>query len=238
MYHMKHLPPRKLADAIFRGQAGSHIFKVYPLSAPITDQPAVFIISRRITDRRGKGHQATICIGETESVLSELKKHKKSRCTKDNSANVICLLKERDPETRVSVIDDLIAGRSFACVQNVYEPKIEAAPKRNKVKAAGAAKAAKAERVAKAKAVKPEPVVKPKSKASNAKTKPRSVGPAAKSSPASSKRAAASKTASRISRGVDSDGRQHRLSKPKRAADRRPKARVARVARPRTKAAA
>ena len=155
MYHMKHLPPRKLADAIFRGQAESHTFKVYPLNAPITDQPAVFIISRRITDRRGKGHQAAICIGETESALSELKKHKKSRCTKDNSANVICLLRERDPETRVSVIDDLVAGPSFACVKNVYEPKIEAAPKRTKVKSARVAKVVKKEPVAKTKAVKP-----------------------------------------------------------------------------------
>jgi hypothetical protein len=214
MYHMKHLPPRKLADAIFRGQTGSHTFKVYPLSAPITDQPAVFIISRRITDRRGKGHHAATCIGETESALSELKKHKKSRCTKDNASNVICLLKEKDAKTRESVVGDLIAGRTFVCVKNVYQPKIETTSKRTTAKSTRPAKA----------------------KVSNAKT--RSVGAPSKSSSASVKRAAAPKTGARVSRSVDRDSRQHRLSKPKRAADRRPKARTARVSRPRKKAAA
>jgi hypothetical protein len=109
---MKHAPTRKLADAIFRGKEAEHTFKVYPLTAPITDQPAVFIISRRITDHRGRGHQVAVCIGETESTAAELRKHKRAKCTKDHSTNVVCLLKERDDESRRSVVEDLTASRS------------------------------------------------------------------------------------------------------------------------------
>ena len=129
MYHMKHAPTRKLADALFRGRNTHHFFKVYPLTAVITDQPAVFIIARRIIDYRGKGHQLTVCIGETESTLREFKKHKKAACAKEYAANVVCLLKEKDAKIRHTVIEDLIASRSFICIRNVYKPKVRPSPK-------------------------------------------------------------------------------------------------------------
>ena len=209
MYHMKQSPTRKLSDALFRGESAIHTFKVYPLTAAITDQPAVFIISRRITDRRGKGHHAAVCIGETESTLSEFRKHKKSKCIKDNASNVVCILRERDPKVREEVLGDLVAGRSFVCVRNVYRPKIDATNKSS---------------------------IKTKSQTSNAKARP--VSTRAKPSRPASARANTTKTATRVSGRVDSDGRQHRLPKPKRSAARKAKARVDRVARPRKKTAA
>ncbi|MEO8573423.1 MAG: hypothetical protein ABI481_05595 [Pyrinomonadaceae bacterium] len=121
---MKHTPTRKLSDALFRGHQTDHFFKVYPLTAAIADQPAVFIISRRVTDQRGRGHQLAVCIGETESTLNELKKHKRSACAKENAANVVCLLKEKDAKMRRTVIEDLLASRSFSCIRNVYQAKI------------------------------------------------------------------------------------------------------------------
>jgi len=127
---MKHAPTRKLADALFRGQKSEHVFKVYPLNATITDQPAVFMIARRILDHRGRGHQLTVCIGETESTFNELKKHKRAPCVKDNAANVVCLMKEKDAKIRRTVIEDLLAGRSFVCIRNVYKPKIVAKVRR------------------------------------------------------------------------------------------------------------
>jgi len=192
---MKHAPTRKLADALFRGQSTDHFFKVYPVAAAITDQPAVFIIARRIIDHRGHGHQLAICIGETESTLKELKKHKRAACAKENAVNVVCLLKEKDAKIRETVIEDLLARRRFVCIRNVYKSKV----------------AAKVRRAAK-------PVAKPAS------------------SPA--KRAVTAKTRTRIQSGVDSDSRQHRLSKPKRSTASKAKGRAARISRPRKKAAA
>src|SRR5687768_15927576 len=205
MYHMKHTPARKLADALFRGSRREHSFKVYPLGANITDQPAVFIISRRIVDRFGRGHQATVCIGETESTYTELEKHKKAACVKEHAANVVCLLKEKDHALRLKAIEDLLSRRSFSCVRNVYKSNIK-------------------------------PTSKQKDRASrNAKTTSRAS--ISKSRTARAQRTGSAKTRTRVSRGVDSDRRQHRLSKQERPAAGKAKGRVTRGARSRKKAA-
>ncbi|HVF31268.1 MAG TPA: hypothetical protein VNA22_09875, partial [Pyrinomonadaceae bacterium] len=132
---MKHnSPTRKLADALFRGRDGEHSFKVYPISANITDQPAVFIISRRILDKSGRGHHLTICVGETASTVHELKKHKRSQCVKDHRTNVVCLLKEKDDDVRAGIVADLIANRKFSCVKNVYRSPVSSIPRTRSAK--------------------------------------------------------------------------------------------------------
>jgi hypothetical protein len=208
---VKHAPTRKLADAIFRGRRGEYIFKVYPLNADVTDQPAVFVISRRIVDGRGKGHQAATCIGETDSIAGELKKHKKARCKKDHATNVVCLFKEKDAKSRNAIVADLTQIRSFECIRNVYEPKIETRSKQRSG--------------ARAKAKLPDKKV-------------RVVSGADRPSPVGTKRTAAPKTGARISSGVDRNGRQHRLSDQKGLARREAKGRIDREPGSRKKAAA
>jgi len=207
---MKHAPTRKLADAVFRGKDNVYRFKVYPLTATITDQPAVFIISRRITDRSGRGHQAAVCIGETESTFDEIKKHKKSKCVKERSSNVVCLLKEKERKSRLTVIEDLIAARSFGCVKNVYKTKIEPTSKTRNAKSTDRVKL-------------------PKNTSLNTR---------ARSSGIIAKRAAATKTRTRVQGGVDSDRRQHRLSNQKRSVTGKAKGRTVGVSGARKKSAA
>jgi hypothetical protein len=208
---MKHAPTRKLSDAVFRGKEAEHTFKVYPLTAPITDQPAVFIISRRIVDTRGRGHQVAICIGETDSTVRELRKHKRSKCVKDHSMNVVCLLKEKDADSRRAVIDDLMANRSFSCVRNIYKPKIESTPKRVVKKSRAA------------------------SKATNEKL--RTISNTGKPA-ATRKRKAAAGTGKRVSGGMDRDSRQHRLPKSKGTVTRKAKRGTPKLRRAGKKAAA
>lgn len=206
---MKNVPTRKLCDALFRGKDFEHVFKVYPLKAAITDQAAVFIISRRVTDRLGKGHHVTVCIGETDSTDTEFKRHRRSQCVKDHGANVICILKERHAETRRDVLADLTTNRSFSCIRNKYKPKMKASA---------------------------QAATSPRSTTSNAKSLSNKspVKPAGDSG----QRAAASKIRTRVQSGVDSDRRQHRLSKPKRTVARKAKGRTAGVSRTGKKAAA
>ena len=211
---MKHEPTRKLADAIFKGSRREHIFKVYPLGAPITDHPAVFIISRRIIDNRGKGHHVAMCIGETDSTVAELKKHRRAKCVKDNSSNAICILREKDVTVRATIMDDIVANRTFACLRNQYEPKIEPNRKRSKSKSKSSSKIKK----------------------TNANIAPRT--PAGKPVIPAAKRAATAKPGSRVSRSVDSDRRQHRLPKPKRSPAGKAKGRADLVSRSRKKTAA
>ena len=146
MYHMAHPPKkraRKIAMAVFRGKRSNYEFDVFPFGAEIRDSPAVFIFSRRSTDKLGKGHHAVVCVGETESILAEQKKHKRAVCVKQNALNSLCILREEDAETRAGVLDDLLAARSFGCVRNVYTAKIAPAPAKTRKPAAASGTSSK-----------------------------------------------------------------------------------------------
>lgn len=323
MYRMKHPRSKKsarISEAVFRGEKSLYSFEVYPLTAQIADTPAVFIFSRRQTDRFGSGHHASICIGETDSILAEIKRHKRARCVKRTAANAVCVLREVSESARESIIEDLTAVRSFSCVRNADEPNIKPrppiiapAPRRvyapkpvetDPAEAAidGTEKRANAQKRARAKArsgTTVKPAVPKRKRARAAKVSAKGVAPkarkfvekvAAKSrraaaiaapglsasarpkaskSKASSNRKTASRrkvaaekrvggptkrsaeikakrsakraaaaAGARIQGSVDSNDKQHRLSKPKRPAARRAKARAARDRRSRQKAAA
>src|SRR5690348_17855435 len=119
MYHMTHAPKRvrKLSTAVFRGSRTEYTFDVYPLSTAITDNPVVYIFSRRKVDKLGRWHHAVSCVGETQSIVSEIKKHKRARCVKGSESNVVCIIKEADRRTRSGVLDDIASARAFSCVQ-------------------------------------------------------------------------------------------------------------------------
>jgi hypothetical protein len=124
MSHMAqtHKRIRKLSTAVFRGSRSEYNFDVYPISTAITDHPVVFIFSRRRVDKSGRAHHAVSCVGETKSIVSEIKKHKRARCVKGNEANVICIFKEGDSRIRSAVLDDLASVRGFSCVQGKFKP--------------------------------------------------------------------------------------------------------------------
>lgn len=158
-----HKRVRKIAEAVFRGKKTQYKFDVFPLTVDITDAPAVFIISRRITDKFRRGHHSAICLGETDSIRTEVKKHKRAKCVKQSAANVICILKDADETSRSVVVDDLQTARSFSCIRNADQPNIKAKPNVKTTKSvlvtATAPKRAKADNAsakpAKAKPVKP-----------------------------------------------------------------------------------
>ena len=182
-----HKRVRKIAEAVFRGKKTQYKFDVFPLSPDITDAPAVFIISRRMTDKFRKAHHSAICLGETDSICTEIKKHKRAKCVKQSAANVICVLRDADEANRSVVVEDLQTARSFSCIRNADQPNIKAkpnvkngksvpvtatAPKRKKADNTSAkpakAKPVKPSKPAKAKAVKP--VVAPAKKTKKSKS--------------------------------------------------------------------
>ncbi len=128
MYHMKH--PRKLArkigEAVFRGKDGIYSFKMYPLGGEVTDAPAVYIISRRTVDRFRRGHHHAVCVGESDAVFTELKRHKRAKCVKENAADTVSIYREDDAKKRARLVDDLGAGRlfSFECRKTRARRKI------------------------------------------------------------------------------------------------------------------
>ena len=105
----------KISEAIIRGKKSLYNFEVIPLTAELEDASAIYVISKRKTDKRGKGHHAFVCIGQTNSILQEIKKHQKAKCVKQHKANVVCLLKEESEEKRLKIEEDLRLAHSSVC---------------------------------------------------------------------------------------------------------------------------
>ena len=56
-----------------------------------------------------------VCIGQTESVLGEIKRHKKGKCVKKYQANVISILPEENEKKRLRIETDLKAAHTIVC---------------------------------------------------------------------------------------------------------------------------
>jgi len=106
---------KPISSAVFRGRKDKYDFKVFELNERFEQIPAVYVISRRITDKRKKGHHALICIGQTDSIVDEIKKHRKGRCLRKNEANVISILPETDELKRQKIETDLKSAHSIQC---------------------------------------------------------------------------------------------------------------------------
>lgn len=98
---------KPIGSAVVRGKTGRYDFEIFPLDAELKDGSAIYVISKRITDKGGRGHHKFVCIGQTESLLGDLKKHTKDKCIKQHKANVICLLREENEKNRVKIETDL-----------------------------------------------------------------------------------------------------------------------------------
>ncbi|MBX7171626.1 MAG: hypothetical protein K1X72_11770 [Pyrinomonadaceae bacterium] len=108
----------RISEAVFRGSKTTYNFEVFPMDIEFQETAAVFIISRRKIDKIGKGHHKFICIGQTDSIIKELKKHKKGKCVKQNKANVVCLLAEADEKIRLKIEEDLKSAYRIPCLHN------------------------------------------------------------------------------------------------------------------------
>lgn len=106
---------QKISEAVFRGKKNLYNFGVFPLGAEFEDLPAIYIISKRISDKNGRGHHKLVCLGQTESVFKDIKKHTKGKCIKKNKANVICILAEKDEKVRQRIEADLRESHTIVC---------------------------------------------------------------------------------------------------------------------------
>lgn len=106
---------RPISSAVFRGKKSQYDFKVFSIDEKFEPLQAVYIISRRFTDKRKRGHHKLICIGQTDSLTEGIKMHKQGKCIRQNEANVICLLKEEDENNRLRIEADLREAHSINC---------------------------------------------------------------------------------------------------------------------------
>jgi hypothetical protein len=141
MKHRKEKSPR-IGSAVIRGRRERYEFEVFPLDVEMQPVPAVYVISRRVIDREGRGHHKFVCIGQTESLALELKKQKKGKCIKKFKANVISVLPTENENARFSIEADLKATHSIPCLREpenaaqivetpAKKPKVESRSEKN-----------------------------------------------------------------------------------------------------------
>lgn len=111
----KNRKARPISSAVFRGVKERYAFKVFALNEKLEAIPAVYIISKRKIDRRKKGHHQLVCIGQTDSIADELRRHRKGKCVKKHQANAVSILPETDRQTRLKIETDLKAAHAVAC---------------------------------------------------------------------------------------------------------------------------
>lgn len=107
---------KPIGTAVFRGKKERYDFKVFSIKEEIENVPAIYVISRRKTDKQNRGHHALVCIGQTDSILDEIKKHQKSKCVKKFDANVISILPEENEKKRLKIETDLRAAHTIPCI--------------------------------------------------------------------------------------------------------------------------
>lgn len=106
---------KPISSAVLRGKSGRYDFEVFPLDAEFEKAPAIYVISKRVTDKQRRGHHKLICIGESSSLFEDIKKHRKNKCLKEHQANAVCLLKEQDAASRLRIASDLREAHAIVC---------------------------------------------------------------------------------------------------------------------------
>lgn len=112
--------PRKkkvkpIGAAIFRGIKERYDFQVFPADGEFEDAAAIYIISRRVVDKNKRAHHKMVCIGQADSVLGDLKKHRKGKCFKQYQVNAISVLREENEVKRLKIAADLMSAHAIPC---------------------------------------------------------------------------------------------------------------------------
>jgi hypothetical protein len=113
---LKKKKAKAIGAAVFRGKKERYDFEVFPIDGEFEDVSAIYIISKRKIDKRKRAHHALVCIGQTDSLVAELKKHRKGKCVKKFAANSISLLREANEKQRLKIETDLKAAHAIPCV--------------------------------------------------------------------------------------------------------------------------
>ncbi|HEX8249969.1 MAG TPA: hypothetical protein VF599_17485 [Pyrinomonadaceae bacterium] len=115
MKQAKKYPAPQISEAVFRGRNSLYNFEVYPMNVQFNEVPAVYIISKRKIDRYGRGHHFLVCIGQTESLVEDIKMHKRGKCVKQLQANTVSVILEDDAQKRLEVENDLKSAHVIPC---------------------------------------------------------------------------------------------------------------------------
>ena len=105
----------KIADVTFSGKDRKYAFEAYALDTTFNAVGAVYIFTRRLVDRAGKGTHTLLYIGQTDSLADRIPNHEKWPCVNSNGANCICVHCDGNEQSRLKKEADLLAANSTPC---------------------------------------------------------------------------------------------------------------------------
>jgi hypothetical protein len=99
----------------FIGASGTpYPFDVFALDTVLAKHHAVYAITKR-TGNSGANDHLRIFIGETNSLRDLVRDHLSRSCFTAMGANCICVYEEYTKDSRVRIVEDLLAGDSWVC---------------------------------------------------------------------------------------------------------------------------
>jgi len=93
-------------------------FRVYVWNTRFKPVPGVYVVLSRSIEPGRAARYEPVFVDSAEDVSSVLAKHPRSDCFAMYYANVIGVLKQPDPTSRQTIVDDLVAGLSPPCNAN------------------------------------------------------------------------------------------------------------------------
>lgn len=106
----------KIGDRVLKGASGTnYTFHVYPLNTSFEPLPAVYVISKRVSDLAGGGTHTTLYIGQTGDLSERFDCHHKAPCWERRQANCISVLVEQNEGRRLAIETDLVRAINPPC---------------------------------------------------------------------------------------------------------------------------
>jgi hypothetical protein len=99
----------RLEIVMLRGSSGGvYPFHAHPVHTRHKNTGAVYVLTNRRTDARGREYHSIICIGQTDELEKTLSRHRNTPWLRKHDGNCVCLYFEKEEDRRVRLETDLI----------------------------------------------------------------------------------------------------------------------------------
>ena len=98
----------KFGRVTFTGESGQdYAFAAYSRDTRFKPLAAVYVITKRRTDRNGPAFHARIYVGQTDNLERHSLNHERKHCFDRKHANCVCVFPENDQDRRLAIETDL-----------------------------------------------------------------------------------------------------------------------------------
>jgi len=101
-----------LGKIVFTGVSEKqYTFDIYDLNSQWNEVPVIYVVTRENSDKK----HTVIYIGQTDNLKQRFSNHHKQLCFDNNNANRLCLIVEKNENTRLDTESDLVQNYKTPC---------------------------------------------------------------------------------------------------------------------------